>query len=681
MADVNSSHSHCFHCGTPKLASLTAGLCPRCLLGVAMEQAFEDEREALAELCETVDSESASELGTGSLLDHLAGTNEKTEQPRLFGGYRLVEEIARGGMGVVYRARHQKLGREVAMKVILSGQFASANDVRRFEMEAESAASLDHPGIVPIYEIGECQGHHFFTMKLIEGGTLAKKMSDLRKDLPGFVAIIAQVAEAIDYAHRRGILHRDIKPANILLDTEGHPLVTDLGLAKRAETNADITGTGAIVGTPSYMPPEQASASKEITTSVDIFAIGAILYEGLTGRPPHIGDSPIATLMLAAKGLIRPPSDINRKCDRVLELICMKCLSRDPKERYVSSSILANDLRCWLAGEAVSVRPKSFVSVLGDLLVNQLRSTMGAVLIGIVGGFITGLPFYSSLALRLFGRSDARFNLTRLRNEMPNLSAVDAWWLHPPEWTSQIGFPISLLASLFLGMLIQWLVRPKETRQAIAIALVTGLLMTIVQFSMYGIAADWQTFRLANAEQIDWLAQASMGPESDRQRAIERLNAAFPDLETADRNTRADLLGKAISVKIMLASPASFLGVLSVCLAFSTIYCVGGTVHCNRLLTQEFSRFEVFVRYLEVMMLSTFTMITIVFIVFFTFGMITIKNGATPLPGELIVILAVLIVATIPGWSMMRWYIRWSTYIICSAGAVGLVFAVAKRLE
>lgn len=665
MPTVDPPNENCPNCGTLISSSLTAGLCPKCLLAVAMNGNGDGDGVLDAEFDETLDSGAANRVGAAPRVDPFGKLNDANEPSKIFGDYRLIDEIARGGMGVVYRARHLKLGREVAMKVILSGQFASANDVRRFEMEAESAASLDHPGIVPIYEIGEHQGYHFFTMKLIEGGSLAKKMPELRQDLRGFVAIVAQVAEAIDYAHRRGILHRDIKPANILLDADGHPLVTDLGLAKRTEADSDLTGTGAIVGTPAYMPPEQASASKEITTSADIYSIGAILYEGLTGRPPHKADSPLATLILAVNGEIQPPSELNQKCNRVLELICMKCLAREPNERYVSSSLLASDLRCWLAGEAVSVRPKSFVSVFGDLVTNQLRSAMGAVMIGIVGGLITGLPIYSNLALNLFGRSDAKFNLAKLRSEMPNLQVADAWWLHPPEWIASIGFLNSLLVSLFLGMFIQWVVRPKETRQAIAIGLVTGLLMTIVQFSMYGIGADWQTFHLTNADQIELLAKASLSPEPQRQHAIEQLHAAFPDLSTADPNAQADLLGKAVSATIMLASPAVFLGVLCVCLAFSTIYCVGGTVHCHRLTTQGFSGFSAFVRYLEVMLLLTFVMATIVMIVFFTSGMITNENGTLPLPRRLFPILGIWIVATIPGWKMMNWYIRWPTYIAC----------------
>lgn len=603
-------------------------------------------------------------------VDMVAKSNsqppDSLAQPTIIGDYLVVDELARGGMGVVYRARHRKLGREVAMKVILSGQFASPIDVRRFEMEASSVASLDHPGIIPIYETGQHEGHHFFTMKLVEGGSLAKHITEIRRDLRRFVEIVAQIAEAIDYAHRRGILHRDIKPANILLDVNGHPVVTDLGLAKRTETDSDLTGTGGIVGTPSYMPPEQASASTETTTAADIYSIGAILYEGLTGQPPHKGDSPLATLMLAASAQPKPPSDLNRGCDRVLELVCMKCLSREPSDRYPSASMLANDLRCWLDGKAVSVRPKSFASLFSELIADQMSSALGAVIIGVVGGFLTGLPVYSNLAVGLFGDERAPFNMAKLTASMPQLSVLDAWWLHPPPWMSTLGFLISILLSISLGIIIQRVVRPKEVRQAVAIGLVTGLLMTIVQFTLYGIAINWQTFHLANAQKIEWLAHASLAPEQHRGWAVDRLNAAFPDLANAQPSERATLLGKAVSASIMLSTPANLLGVMLVCLSFSTIYCVFGTVHFHRLQSERLGRLSTITLYSEVMLIMTLAMAIIVLVIFFTFGMVINDSGVLPLPTKLIPMLIVCLAATIPGWKKSPWYFRLPTYVICA---------------
>ncbi|HEV3435872.1 MAG TPA: serine/threonine-protein kinase, partial [Gemmata sp.] len=201
---------------------------------------------------------------------------------RYFGDYELLEEIARGGMGVVFKARQVSLNREVALKMILTGQLASAADVARFRAEAEAAANLDHSNVLPIYEIGEHLGQQYFSMKLVPGGSLARKVTELVKDPKAAVAMFVKVCRAVDFAHRRGILHRDLKPGNILLDADGMPYVTDFGLAKKVEGDSTLTQSGAIVGTPSYMAPEQARAEKGLTTGVDVYALGAILYELLT---------------------------------------------------------------------------------------------------------------------------------------------------------------------------------------------------------------------------------------------------------------------------------------------------------------------------------------------------------------------------------------------------------------
>ncbi len=203
-----------------------------------------------------------------------------------FGEYELLGEIARGGMGVVFKARHKRLNRIAAIKMIRSGKLSSSEDIQRFYVEANAAAQLDHPGIVPIYEIGEHEGQPFFAMKFIEGGSLAQHIEKLRTNKRKLVEFVAKIAEAVHHAHQRGILHRDIKPANIMLDEAENPLLTDLGLAKNTSNDSDLTQTGALVGTPSYMPPEQAESLSTLTTAADIYSTGAILYELLTGQPP-----------------------------------------------------------------------------------------------------------------------------------------------------------------------------------------------------------------------------------------------------------------------------------------------------------------------------------------------------------------------------------------------------------
>ncbi len=326
--------------------------------------------------------------------------NAQVSQPQGFGDYQIVREIARGGMGVVYEARQVSLNRTVAIKMILAGQLASQDDVKRFYLEAESAAGLNHPGIVPIYEIGSSNDQHFFSMGFVDGPSLAMILKDGPMSPKVAAECLAQVCDAVHYAHEHGVIHRDLKPGNILLASTCAPgsessknrsihklsnknsvesfrsstnrqvpsefafvpKVTDFGLAKQIHGNSELTGTGQVLGTPSYMPPEQADGRvATVGTLADVYSLGAILYCMLTGRPPFQSSSPFETLMQVLKEPPIAPRQLNPSLPRDLETICLKAIEKSPAKRYASAAELREELDRYLAGEPIHARPISSV--------------------------------------------------------------------------------------------------------------------------------------------------------------------------------------------------------------------------------------------------------------------------------------------------------------------------------
>ena len=327
----------CDNCADRIFDDAPKGLCPACLIDTAIDLFRSEDGEELEQ------SHLSNENGAQNLRD--------------LGDYELLEEIGRGAQGVVYRARQKSLNRIVALKIIGLGHWATKAHVKRFRLEAEAAARLDHPFIVPIHEIGQSNGSCYFSMQLVEGGQLDQVVK--REPMPSRPAaeLIAKLARTVHHAHQRGILHRDIKPGNILLDAKGDPHLTDFGLARLLETESSVTRTTEALGTPSYMAPEQARGDNaQLSSATDVYGLGAVLYQLLTGYPPFLGDTTYETIRLVLDTDPRQPRLLNPKVDRDLATICLKCLEKDPKQRYPSALALAEDLEHWLRDEPTQAR-------------------------------------------------------------------------------------------------------------------------------------------------------------------------------------------------------------------------------------------------------------------------------------------------------------------------------------
>src|SRR6266496_24630 len=320
-------------------------VCAKCGAGI-----FADSPRGFCSIC-------LFKTGLGPLEKDNDGAPELVRMQMEFGDYELLEEIGRGSQGVVYRARQKSLNRIVALKVIALGHWATEPHVKRFRREAEAAARLNHPGIVPIYEVGERDGACYFSMGLVEGGQLDAILEREPMPIRSAVELIVKLARTVQYAHEHKILHRDIKPGNILLDAKREPHLTDFGLARLVETESTVTRTREVLGTPSYMAPEQASGeTTKLGKATDVYGLGAVLYQLLTGHPPFAGGTTYETIRLLLNTEPRKPRALNHKIDRDLSTICLKCLEKDPKRRYSSALALAEDLEHWLKHEPILAR-------------------------------------------------------------------------------------------------------------------------------------------------------------------------------------------------------------------------------------------------------------------------------------------------------------------------------------
>lgn len=453
-----------------------------------------------------------------------------------FGDYELISEIARGGMGVVYKARHTKLNRVVALKMILGGRFSSADDIQRFQMEAAAAARLDHSGIVSVYDIGEHEGQAYFAMKYVEGGSLGDHMDALRGN-PGEAArLLVAVARSVHHGHVRGILHRDLKPANILIADDGEPLVTDYGLAKSTGDESNITKTGAVVGTPSYMSPEQAAGSNNLTTATDVYAIGAMLYELLTGRPPHKDETPVKTVMSVINDSPQPPSHWNRSVDRDLELICLKCIERDPEERYPSADAIAHDLEAWIDGKPISVQPPSGIAVMRRWLKENRRVAFSAL--AMVIGLLFSLPFL----IGFFGNKSVSFEL--YEKYFPE---AERPWYEPltnlPHWVDDISMAfLAIVVWPSLGLWTAIVTRPKTIVRAIGVGSLISAILLLIAF----VTLSWMVVLVSSVSHsestIRILGDAVWASGDEIESAKTAANELYEGLENVPSEARADVV-------------------------------------------------------------------------------------------------------------------------------------------
>lgn len=308
--------------------------------------------------------------------------------PEEFDDYRVIEEIARGGMGIVYRVHQKSLDREVALKTVLAGRFASDDEIRMFRTEARAAGKLNHPGIVPVYDVGESHGFHYFSMPLIDGISLGDRLSRGPIDPDEAAAIMKSAAETIQFAHDHNVVHRDLKPGNILVDAHGQPLITDFGIAHSIDDRQSAEQADALMGTAEYMSPEQASG-EAVGPPGDVYSLGATLYCLLTGRPPFQSSNPLDTLLAVLQSEPVPPRRLNERIPRDLELICLKCMEKRPENRYASAQEIADELGRFLTGEPVLVHPVGNVGTFIRWTRRQPR--MAALATGLVVSFTAAL--------------------------------------------------------------------------------------------------------------------------------------------------------------------------------------------------------------------------------------------------------------------------------------------------
>jgi serine/threonine protein kinase len=503
-------------------------------------------------------------------------------------GYEILGELGRGGMGVVYQARQKGLGRLAAVKVILSGSHSGVQDLARFRQEAETLGRLKHPNIVQVYEVGEPDGLPFFSLEFCPGGSLDGRLHGSPLPPPEAAELVATLARAMHAAHTAGIIHRDLKPANVLLAEDGTPKITDFGLAKRVEGGDGLTQSGAVMGTPSYMAPEQAGGrSGLVTTAADVYALGAILYECLTGRPPFRAATPIDTILQVLHQEPEPPSALRPGIDRRLDLICLKCLAKEPGNRYASADALAADLERWRAGEPVSVQPPALTAVLRVWLRQNFGAAGWTVVVGLGHGVILSLLMWLLVIQPSLRNLEPSYR--RITGGAPWPGAA---WAVPP-W---LPVPLTLLGIVAVGvsgLATARLVRPRNRQADIAAGLVSGAIAGVVFFTLcFGWFAGLARL-FSSLQDVGLLSTAAWDdPEegdrsaatAPRSRSREHLLRKYPGLRDVPVQDRGRVLHEKVACDLCTAIPVGIWSGMLMSVGFCVAFGVCSTAVGGQLL-------------------------------------------------------------------------------------------------
>ena len=593
------------------------------------------------------------------------------DQIRYFGDYELLEEIARGGMGVVYKARQTNLNRIVALKMILAGQFAGEEDVQRFYTEAEAAAQLDHPGIVPIFEIGEHQGQHYFSMAYIEGQSLAQKIVDGPLPPREAAELVKKIADAMAYAHEKGVIHRDLKPANILIDPSGQPKVTDFGLAKKTESDSNLTGTGQILGTPAYMPPEQAAGkTDEVGPLADVYSAGAILYCLLSGRPPFQAASPMDTLLQVLDQQPVAPRTLNPRVPQDLNTICIKCLEKDPKRRYDSAADLAADLTRYLNREPIAAKPPS----LNRLVQHWIGQNIGAIGWAAVVGAVLGL-FFAAHTLQ----TEVALSLRGIGNELEQLQFPRE--LHPvlthlprtPIWLHGTQEILLIVLLVTAGLFVAALVRPKNRPADVIAGTLSGFCAASVLFVM---CFSWLLVydKLNNTSQdLIEVTQARSGGEIST-----RLMQRYPSLRAVESRKQAQVAWNLVRYRQVTDAALAGINAFVLSIVICIPSCLCETMLAGWLLRRHKTVRATVIPYLEIglplgMIVANLIMHQVLFVMGFVQTSVSIAaSSALYIP---------LLAATIASVKQIHWPWRLLLHIVWIASIVVLMAGEIRKAD